>query len=99
MLRHERTKGERRRRSRSLDIEVLEARTVPTGTLSGSLVQSSDHSTLDQALNFGDLTRSGHINFSDSIGHGASTDAGVNWYSFTLDRAGLVTLATQTGQS
>ena len=99
MLRYEQKKqGERRRRSRSLDIEVLEARTVPTGTFLGSVLPAPDHSTLDQALNLGDLTRSGRINLSDSIGNGASTDAGVNWYSFTLDRAGLVTLATQ-GQS
>jgi hypothetical protein len=100
MLRYEQKKqGQRRRRARCLDIEVLEVRTVPTGTLSGLALQAPDHSTLDQALNLGDLTRSGHINVSDSIGHGESTDAGVNWYSFTLDRAGVVTLTTQAGLS
>lgn len=83
-------------------LEALESRTLPmTHGLTGAfttVLESEPNDTIDQAQSLGDLSSLQQIQVDGTVGRGASGDADVDWYRFTLDRPSVLTVATRAGQ-
>ena len=86
-----------------LNIETLETRCLPSITswpgFLNPVPETQGTDTLDQAQNLGDLSVTPRAEAVGTIGNGAAGPADVDWYSFQLDRAANVTLATPPAQA
>src|SRR5439155_24642698 len=96
------TRHRDRRLTFRLDLEALETRTLPSVTswpgLLNPVAETEPNDTLDHSQGLGDLTRTPRAEVIGSISNDLS-GAGVDWYSFRLDRAANVSLTTPKAQA
>jgi hypothetical protein len=80
-----------------LELEALETRSLPSVTawpgLLHPIAETEPNGTLDQAQNLGDLTTAPRAEVIGTVVNGPA-GAGVDWYSFQLDRAANVSIST-----
>src|SRR5207244_10771624 len=94
-----------RRATRRPHFECLETRTLPSTTawpgFANPVTEAPAHATVDQAQDLGDLTTATNqqLQVVGRIGDGPAGAAEVDWYSFTLDSASHVSLATLDAQA
>src|SRR5207302_6909770 len=86
-----------------LSVETLETRCLPSITswpgFLNPVPEADPTDTLDKAQNLGDLSVSPRAEAVGTIGSGVAGPADVDWYSFQLDGAANVTLATPPAQT
>ncbi len=86
-----------RRAVAHLELEALEARTLPSVTLGSVLpaIAGTDaNDTLDRAVDLGSLSTTSTLQDHALIGDGSAGAADVDWYRFTLEHTATVTLTS-----
>ena len=95
------TRRRGRRIAFRLSLEPLENRTVPSVSFPGFLnpvAETDPNGTLDQAQNLGDLSTAPRAEVVGNISNGTG-GGGVDWYSFQLGQASLVSVSTPKAQA